>query len=61
MFGLVLEGGGTKGAYHIGAYKALGELGLKINSIVGTSIGAVNGALFAQDDFLLAEQIWDNI
>lgn len=61
MFGLVLEGGGTKGAYHLGAYKALNELGIEIKAIVGASIGAVNGALFAQGDFLVAEQIWDDI
>ncbi len=61
MFGLVLEGGGTKGAYHLGAYRALNELGLRINSIVGTSIGAVNGALFVQGDYSLAEQIWNDI
>lgn len=61
MFGLVLEGGGTKGAYHLGAYKALNELGIEVKGIVGASIGAVNGALFAQGDFSVAEQIWDEI
>ncbi|MBQ7974867.1 MAG: patatin-like phospholipase family protein [Clostridia bacterium] len=61
MFGLVLEGGGTKGAYHLGAYKAINELGLEINTIVGASIGAINGALFAQGDFYLAEKIWNDI
>ena len=61
MFGLVLEGGGTKGAYHIGAYKAIVELGIDVGCIVGSSIGAVNGALFAQGDWEQAERIWDNI
>ncbi|MFR5131285.1 MAG: patatin-like phospholipase family protein [Terrisporobacter sp.] len=31
--GLVLEGGGTKGAYQIGAYEALRDLGIKITGI----------------------------
>ena len=50
-YGLVLAGGGTKGAYEVGAWKALSELGLDITAIVGTSIGAINGALFLQNDF----------
>lgn len=61
MYGLVLEGGGTKGAYHIGAYKALMELGIPIKCIVGSSIGAVNGAIFAQGDWEQADELWDNI
>ncbi len=61
MFGLVLEGGGTKGAYHIGAYKAMCDLELPIGCIVGTSIGAVNGALFAQGDYDLAAKVWQEI
>ena len=44
MKGLVLEGGGTKGAYQLGAYKALKELGMEFDGIVGTSIGALNAA-----------------
>ena len=58
--GLVLEGGGTKGAYQIGAYKALRDLGIKFTGIAGTSIGALNGALIAQDDFDAMEDIWIN-
>ena len=44
MKGLVLEGGGTKGAYQIGAYKALRDLGIEFQGVAGTSIGALNGA-----------------
>ena len=58
MIGLVLEGGGAKGAYHIGAYRALFELGIEINGVVGTSIGAINGAMIAQGDGLKAWDIW---
>ncbi len=54
MRGLVLEGGGVKGAYHIGVLKALRENGLdKFDGYVGTSIGAINAAMLAAGDRLL--------
>ena len=43
-YGLVLDGGGARGAYQIGAWKALVEAGVKIQAVAGTSGGAVNGA-----------------
>lgn len=58
--GLVLEGGGTKGAYQIGAYRALTDLGIQFTGIAGTSIGALNGALITQGDFKAMEDIWVN-
>ena len=58
--GLVLEGGGTKGAYQIGAYKALTDLGMKFTGIAGTSIGALNGAFIVQEDVDVMEDIWIN-
>ena len=60
-YGLVLEGGGAKGAYQIGAWKALKEAGIRIKGIAGTSVGALNGALIAMDDFEKAEKIWETI
>ena len=60
-YGLVLAGGGTKGAYEVGAWKALRELGIDITAIVGTSIGAINGALFLQNDFDKVMELYDNI
>lgn len=59
--GLVLEGGGAKGAYQIGAWKALRELGIEIDTVTGTSVGALNGALIAQGDFDLAYEIWQTM
>lgn len=44
---LVLSGGGSKGAAHIGVIRALEEKHIPINYIVGTSIGAVVGSLYA--------------
>lgn len=60
-YGLVLEGGGAKGAYQIGAWKALREEGVKIRGLSGVSVGALNGALICMDDPELAEEIWENI
>jgi NTE family protein len=42
---LVLSGGGGRGAYHVGVYKYLEEKGLLPDVVIGTSIGAVNGAM----------------
>lgn len=61
--GLVLSGGGGKGAYELGVWKALKELDLAkhIDVFSGTSIGAFNAVLFAQDDMVLAEGLWDEV
>ncbi|MDO4369137.1 MAG: patatin-like phospholipase family protein [bacterium] len=55
---LVLSGGGAKGAYQLGVYKALKRLGIKINIITGTSIGAINGALLVSGDYRKAKKLW---
>lgn len=60
-YGLVLDGGGARGAYQIGAWKALAEAGVKINAIAGTSVGALNGALICMGDVETAEHIWNEI
>ena len=43
--GLVLSGGGAKGLAHIGVLKTIDSLGIKIDHIAGTSMGAVIGSL----------------
>ena len=60
-YGIVLEGGGAKGAYQIGAWKALREAGVRIKGIAGASVGSLNGALICMDDLEKAEDIWKNI
>lgn len=45
--GLVLSGGGAKGASHVGVIKVLEELGIPIDYIAGTSMGAIVGGLYA--------------
>lgn len=61
MYGLVLEGGGGKGAYHIGAVKALKEIGIEISAVAGASVGALNGALIVQGDIDKAYDLWYNM
>ena len=62
-FGLILAGGCAKGAYEVGVWKALEEAGItsKIRVLSGTSIGAINAALFASvgmGDAKRCEDIW---
>ena len=44
---LVMQGGGALGAYQVGVYQALHEAGIEPDWVIGTSIGAINGALIA--------------
>lgn len=61
--GLVLAGGGGKGAYELGVWKALRELNLTkyISVFSGTSIGAFNSVLFAMDEMEKAEKLWEEV
>lgn len=60
-YGIVLGGGGAKGGYEIGVWKALKELNIPICTVAGTSVGALNGALIVQDNFDLAHNLWTSI
>lgn len=60
-YALVLSGGGTRGAYEIGVWKALKELRIPIGGVCGTSIGAINGALFLTNTVRAIEKIYLNI
>src|SRR5271170_7050903 len=44
---LVMQGGGAPGCYQAGAYQALHEAGIEPDWVIGTSIGAINGAIIA--------------
>ena len=58
---LVLSGGGSRGAYEIGAWQAFNELGVKFDAVYGTSIGALNAGLIAQGSLSKATEVWSNI
>ena len=55
---LVLSGGGAKGAYQIGVYKALKRLNIKIDIITGTSIGSINGAALVAGEYRKVKKFW---
>lgn len=61
MYGIALEGGGARGAYQVGVWKALKELGIEYRGVVGTSVGALNGAMMVQGDFEKAFAIWSEM
>ena len=62
-WGLVLNGGGGKGAYQIGVFKALFEHKIcdYITAVSGTSSGALNSALFVHGDIDVAIKAWESI
>lgn len=60
-YAIALEGGGAKGAYQIGAWKALQEAGIKFNAVSGTSVGALNAALMCMGDIDRAIRLWSDI
>ncbi|MBP5754193.1 MAG: patatin-like phospholipase family protein [Treponema sp.] len=61
-YALVLSGGGGKGSYEVGVWKALNEYGIaqKVTVISGTSVGGLNGGLFAVAPMYRIEDIWLN-
>jgi len=62
-FGLVFSGGGGKGAYEIGVWKYLHETGLDnfVRAVSGTSVGALNAALYVGSSYEQAEDMWLHI
>jgi len=61
MKALVLSGGGSKGSYQIGVWKALRKLHIKPEIVTGSSIGAVNGIMIVQNQFHKAQRLWENL
>ena len=59
--GLVLEGGGAKGAYQFGCLLALSEHAVQVDAIAGTSVGALNGALLAYDRLAEGHEYWSHL
>ncbi|MEL7646927.1 MAG: patatin-like phospholipase family protein [Sedimentibacter sp.] len=59
--GIALEGGGAKGAYQIGVLKALMELEIEYDCVVGTSIGALNGISYVLKDYENSAELWKKI
>ena len=62
-FGVVLSGGGAKGAYEVGALQAMEEYDVsdKIYGISGTSIGALNTLVFSSGGVCSLRSLWNNV
>ena len=64
--GIVLSGGGAKGAYEVGFLKALDELNIQPQAIAGTSIGALNGAIYSslkdtKETSIILDKLWSDL
>ncbi|MFO7882783.1 MAG: patatin-like phospholipase family protein [Kosmotogaceae bacterium] len=57
-YALVLSGGGGRGAYEIGVWKSMKDLGIKVDAVYGTSVGAINGLAVASNKYEMARNIW---
>lgn len=58
---LVLGGGGAKGVYQIGAWRALQELRIPVNAFIGNSIGAIVAAFLAQGEYKELQRIGESV
>ena len=57
----VLGGGGSRGAYEVGVWQALQELGVSIDIVTGTSVGGINGAMVALGDVDKTATLWKEL
>ena len=62
---LVLQGGGALGAYQAGVFEALHDSGIEPDWVIGTSIGAINGAIIAgnrrEDRMMRLRDFWERV
>lgn len=60
-YAIALEGGGARGAYQVGVWKALDEAGIRYDAVAGSSVGALNGAMMTMHRLAEAEALWKNM
>ena len=60
-YAIALEGGGAKGAYEVGVWRALDEADVRFDAVAGTSVGALNGAMMVMGELEQALRLWENI
>lgn len=60
-YAIALEGGGARGAYEVGVWKALAEAGVRYDAVAGTSVGALNGAMMVMGKLEEAVRLWETI
>lgn len=61
MKALVLGGGGAKGSYEVGVFKALRKLHMKFDIVTGVSIGSINGAFYVANEYKKCLKMWKKI
>lgn len=61
MRAIVLSGGGSKGSYQIGVWKALKKLNIKYDIVTGTSVGALNGVMMVEKSYHKSKKMWKKI
>ena len=59
--GIALEGGGAKGAYEIGVLRAIQELDIQYDCVVGTSIGALNAVAYVLKEYEKYSSLWKDM
>jgi hypothetical protein len=59
--GLVLEGGGAKGAWQFGVLRALADNGIRFDVVSGTSVGALNGAIWCTHQMDFGSNMWGSM
>ena len=57
-YAIALQGGGARGGFEVGVWKALREAGISYNAVAGTSVGALIGAMMTVGDLETAEKAW---
>lgn len=58
---IVLAGGGAKGSYQFGFWRAIRELGIDFQIVTGSSVGSLNGALMASGLYESGLEMWSTI
>lgn len=58
---VALAGGGARGAFEVGVWKALRELNFEFSIVTGVSVGALNAGIMAMGDYETAVNVWENI
>ena len=58
---VVLAGGGARGSYEIGVWKALREIGYDYKIVTGCSVGSINGAMMVMGEFDKSVELWEII
>lgn len=60
-YSIIISGGGSKGAFSVGVLNAIKESNIKVTSVIGCSVGALNGAMFAADEVDKLTKNWSMI